>query len=116
MLHVLTGAAVELIEIDPTAAGLAADLCLRLAAGGVLRPEAVTVHQADASGIDPARYALVVTASLLPGLTHHGAVVPLTSVSLAPDPPPGCGAVPIGSPRLLAVAPAAVLNRTELFS
>ncbi|MEZ5407993.1 MAG: hypothetical protein R2761_08215 [Acidimicrobiales bacterium] len=50
------------------------------------------------------------------GLSHRGAVVPLTSVSLAPDPPPGTGAVPIDSPALLAVAPPAVLNRTELFT
>ncbi len=164
ILHVLTGAHVELIEIDPATAALAADLGQRLAAAGVLRAGAVTIHQADAATIDPARYATVVTASLLPsatiravmaavatvpaergrpllavrsaaglagwfcyepvpphwgeaaGLCHRGAVVPLTSVSLAPDPPLGTGAVPIDSPALLAVAPPAVLNRTELFT
>lgn len=164
ILHVLTGADVELIEIDPVVAELAADLCLRLATAGVLRAGAVTVHCADAATIDPARYATVVTASLLPGptiraimaavaavpaergrpllavrsaaglagcfcyqpvppswgtaagLSHQGAVVPLTSVSLASDPPPGIGAVAIDSPTLLAVAPSAVLNCTELFA
>jgi len=164
ILHVLTGASVELMEIDPEAAGLAADLCQRLTTVGVIRAGAVSVHRADAATIDPARYATVITASLLPaptiravmaavagvparwgrpllavrsaaglagwfcyqpvppawgvtaGLSHQGAVVPLTSISLDPHPPPGTGAVPIASPTLLAVAPAAVLNRTELFT
>lgn len=50
------------------------------------------------------------------GLAHRGSVVPLTSISLDPEPPPETGAIGLDNPHLLVVAPAEVLNRIELFT
>ncbi len=66
LAHVMTGASVRLVEVDPVTADLATHLIYELARFGAVRSDAIEVIADDAAEIDLDQSEVVVVASLLP--------------------------------------------------